>query len=124
MGVMDKGFERQAAKAQEFIGDGETVKLAILVFGRNPILLAGGVLGALFGKPRMFVVTDKALRLLKDSGKVKSNIDQEIASAPLDADLGELKGLNGKYVFPNGEVAYIPKLLFGRVRDARGLTES
>ncbi len=124
MGVMDKGFERQAAKAQEFIGDGETVKLAMVVFGRHPMLLAGGVLGALFGKPRMFVVTDRALRLLKDSGKVKSNIDEELASAPLDTDLGELSGLNAKYVFPNGEVAYIPKLLFGRVREARGMVEA
>ena len=39
---------------------------------------------------------------------------------PLDADLGELSGLNGKYVFPNGEVAYIGKTFFKRINEARG----
>ena len=34
----------------------------------------------------------------------------------------ELKGLNGKYTFPNGELAYVSKLYFGRIKEARGIT--
>jgi len=82
--------------------------LAIVTFGRHPALLAGGLLGALFGKPRLLVITDQSVKLLKDTGKVKSNISEELASVPVDADLGELKGLNGKLTFPNGELAYVP----------------
>ena len=121
MGIMDKGFERQAQKAQDFFGDSEEVRVSMLVFGRHPALLAGGLLGALLGKPRPLVVTDQSVKLLKDSGKVKSNISEELASVPLDTDLGELKGLNGKYTFPNGELAYVSKLYFGRINEARGI---
>lgn len=121
MGMIDKGLERQAAKAQEYLGDAEQVQLAMVVFGRHPMLLAGGLLGALLGKPRLLVVTDKSVKLLKDSGALKSNISEELATAPLDADLGELSGLNAKYEFPNGEVGYITKMFFGRVKEARGL---
>lgn len=115
-------MERMASKAQDFVGDSEEVRLAMLTFGRHPILLAGGLLGALFGKPRLLVITDRSVKLLKDTGKMKSNISEELASAPLDADLGELKGLNGKYTFPNGELSYISKLYFGRINEARGIT--
>ncbi len=121
MGLIDKGLERLTKKSQDFIGDSEEVRLAIVTFGRHPALLAGGLLGALFGKPRLLVITDQSVKLLKDTGKVKSNISEELASVPVDADLGELNGLNGKFTFPNGELAYVSKLYFGRVNEARGI---
>lgn len=121
MGLIDKGYEQQAKRAQAFVGDSEEVRMAMLSFGRHPALLAGGLLGALIGKPRLLVITDKSVKLLKDTGKIKSNISEELASVPLDTDLGELKGLNGKYTFPNGELAYVSKLYFGRINEARGI---
>jgi len=120
MGMMDKGFAKIAERAQAFIGDGETVEFACVAFGRHPILLAGGLLGALFGKPRVFAVTDQTVRLLKDESKLKAtDLKEELASMPLD-QVPELKGLNAKIEFPNGELVYVNRILFGRVNEALG----
>lgn len=116
--VLDRSLERLAARAQGLVGDPEEVRFALLAFGRHSLLI-DALYGA-FGKPRLLVVTDQTVKLFKGNGQVKGNISEELASPGLEADLGELKGRNAKFVFPNGEVVYIPKAYFTRINEALG----
>lgn len=110
MGIGDKVVQKQVARIQDtFIGETDTVQYAITGFGRHPIVLAGGLLGALFGKPRYLVVTDKASYLL--SAKKSTNLTAEhvIGRYPRDLDLSGFSGLYPKLRFDDGEAIYIPK---------------
>jgi hypothetical protein len=118
--MLDKQIERLNTVAQECVGPSERVVVTVLGMGRNPYLTGGGLLGFLLGKWRGLVVTDQSVKLLAcgsnaSPGKAFSG---EIASVPRGTSVEELKGINAKLVFPNGEKVYVSKVHFGRVRDA------
>ena len=47
MSMIDKAIANLTPVAQEFIGDGEKVEFAYVGFGAHPMILMGGLLGAL-----------------------------------------------------------------------------
>ena len=96
--------------------------MTVLGMGRNPYLTGGGLLGFLLGKWRGLVVTDQSVKLLAcgSSASPAKGFSGELASVPLGTDIGALKGMNAKLVFPNGEKVYVSKIHFGRVREALG----
>lgn len=120
MGMMDKQVEKLNAVAQECVGSGEQVRVTVLGMGRNPYLTGGGLLGFLLGKWRGLVVTDQSVKLLAcgSNASPAKGFSGEIASVPRGTDVGALKGMNAKLVFPNGEKVYVSKIHFGRVREA------
>jgi hypothetical protein len=120
MGMMDKQIEKLNASAQQFLGPGEQARVTILGMGRNPYLTAGGLLGVLLGKWRGLVVTDQSVKLLSCASNMSpgKGFATEIASVPRGTDIGELKGINAKLVFPNGEKVYVSKIHFARIREA------
>lgn len=111
MGIGDKVVQKQVERMQEsFIGETDTVQYAISGFGRHPVVLAGGLLGALFGKPRYLVVTDKATYLVSGMKSVKKiTAEHLIGTYPRELDLSGFKGLYPKLTFDDGEAMYIPK---------------
>jgi hypothetical protein len=111
MGISDSVVQKTVRGLQEsFLGQTDTVQYAISGFGRHPIVLAGGLLGALFGKARYFAVTDRATYLIA-GGKGIKNVSPEhvIGTYPRDLDLSGFTGLYPKLEFPDGEKIYIPK---------------
>ena len=111
MGVSDKVVEKTAARVQAtFVGEAATVEYAIMGFGRHPLVLAGGLLGALFGKPRFLVVTDKATHLIGGKAKLENiTPDDVLGTYPRSVDLGSFTGMFPKLAFDDGQVVYVPK---------------
>lgn len=110
MGFADTVVQKQVARIQEtFIGATDTVQYAITGFGRHPIVLAGGLLGAFFGKPRYLVITDKAAYLLAAKKSTKLGPEHVIGTYPRALDLSSCSGLYPKVRFDDGEVVYVAK---------------
>lgn len=110
MGLADSVVQKQVARIQDtFIGETDTVQYAITGWGRHPIVLAGGLLGALFGKARYLVVTDKAAYLLAAKKATNLTAEHVIGTYPRDLDLSGFSGLYPKIRFDDGEVVYVAK---------------
>lgn len=117
MGMSDNMVEKMIKRYQDtFIGETETVEYAGAGFGRNPILLAGGLLGALLGKPRVIVVTDAAVYLVKQKKADDLTPDDVIGTYPRQVELSSTLMSINKIVLGD-EVIYLSKLITGRLKE-------
>jgi hypothetical protein len=117
MGMSDKLVEKMIARYEDtFIGETEKVQYAGAGFGRHPVLLAGGLLGALFGKPRVLVVTDKSAHLVKQKKAANLTPDDVIGTYPRKIEV-----TNSFVTFVKielgDEVIYLSKVLAGPLRE-------
>lgn len=117
MGMSDNIVEKMIGRYQgTFIGDTATVQYAGAGFGRHPILLAGGLLGALFGKPRVLVVTDKAVHLVKQKKAENLTPDDVIGTYPRHVEVtSSFVSINKVTV--GDDVIYISKLVTGPLKE-------
>lgn len=117
MGMSDKIVEKMITRYQNsFIGQTETVQYAAAGFGRHPILLAGGLLGALFGKPRVIVVTDTAVHLVKQKKADNLTPDDVIGTYPRQIELTN-SFITFNKIMLGDEVIYLSKVVTGRLKE-------
>lgn len=122
MGIADKSVAQLTEATQEFLGSGETVQVALNGFGRHPMLSAG-LLGFLFGKPRILVATDTNIKLLEvDSGRswIKVRPRSILGTYPRATLIGPPKGLSHRVVFPDGQKIHLHRILFDHIRRIDG----
>ncbi len=117
MGMSDNMIDKMVKRYQgTFIGETETVQYAAAGFGRNPILLAGGLLGALLGKPRVIVVTDTAVHLVKQKKADDLTPDDVIGTYPRQVEMSSMLLSINKIVLGE-EVIYVSKAFTGRLKE-------
>ncbi len=105
MGMSDNMIDKMIKRYQDtFIGETETVQYAAAGFGRNPILLAGGLLGALLGKPRVIVVTDTAIHLVKQKKADDLTPDDVIGTYPRQVEMSSTLVSINKIVLGESEL--------------------
>jgi hypothetical protein len=122
MSIAERSVAELTGLTQEFVGTDAHVQVALLVYGRHP-LVSAGFLGWLFGKPRILAATDEDIRLLDiDSSQKGSTIapGELLATYPRDTAIGPPKGVHYKVVLPDGQKVYIHRLHFDHVRRIDG----
>ncbi len=117
MGISDKVIQKTTESYQQsFIGETETVQYAVGGFGRHPVLLAGGLLGALFGQPRTLVVTDKAVHLTKQKKADALTPEDVIGTYPRQLNV-ESSMVTFTKIELGSEKIYISKVLTKGLKD-------
>ncbi len=117
MGMSDNMIEKMVARYQDsFIGETETVQYAAAGFGRHPILLAGGLLGALFGNQRVIVVTDTAVHLVKQKKADDLTPEDVIGTYPRQVEMSSTMVSINKIVLGD-DVIYVSKAFTGRLKE-------
>jgi hypothetical protein len=119
MGIADRAVEELTSATQEFVGSGKDVEVALNGSGRN-LWLVSGLLGFVFGRPRILAATMSDLQLLGvGTGKswVRVTPTSVIATYPRDTTVGPPKGvLSHKVRFPDGQKIYLHRMHFDRIR--------
>jgi len=122
MSIAERSVAELTEVTQEYVGTDARVQVALMVYGRNP-LISAGFLGWLFGRPRILAATDKDIRLYEgESGGRGSTVvpGQLLATYPSDTKIGPPKGVHYKLVLPDGQKVYIHRLHFDHVRRIDG----
>ncbi len=122
MSIAERSVAELTEVTQEFVGTDARVQVALMVYGRNP-LISAGFLGWVFGRPRILAATDKDIRLYEgESGGRGSTVvpGKLLATYPRDTKIGPPKGVHYKLVLPEGQKVYIHRLHFDHVRRIDG----
>jgi hypothetical protein len=114
MALRDKLRER----ARPLLEPGEKIEEVFLAQNGSPWMLGlgGGLLMLLFAKPRVVVVTDRAVVLFRQS-KLTATPTELLARLPRTTQIGPVKGLWAKTVL-SGEQIYIHRRFHGDVKRA------
>jgi hypothetical protein len=123
VGLAERALEQVTEATQEFVGRSRVVEVAFNGSARN-LWLASGVLGLLFGRPRILAVTDTDLQLLDvATGKswVRVRPKSVLATYPRSTTLGPPKGLlSHKVRLPDGQRIYLHRMYFDQIRRVDG----
>ncbi len=122
MSIAQRSVAELTEVTQEFVGSDAHVEVALMVYGRNP-LVSAGFLGWLFGKPRIFAATDDDLRLYEaETGPRGGTVlpGRPLGTYPRDTKIGPPKGVHYKVKLPDGQKMYIHRLHFDHVRRIDG----
>ena len=122
MSIAERSVAELTELTQETVGAAPHVQVALMVYGRHP-LVSAGFLGWLFGRPRVLVATDDDIRLYEGVKGVRGGTvapGELLATYPRDTRLGPPKGVHFKRVLPDGQKVYIHRLHFDHVRRIDG----
>ena len=122
MSIAERSVAELTEVTQEFVGTDAHVEVALMVYGRNP-LVSAGFLGWIFGRPRILAATDQDLRLYdaKNDRKGGTVVPSELLGTyPRDTRIGPPKGVHYKVRLPDGQRMYIHRLHFDHVRRIDG----
>ncbi len=115
MAIRDKLRER----VQPFLKPGEQVQQVMpAMSGISPwLLMTGGALWALLSRPKILVVTDQRIMVLR-AGKLMGTTPKEfLHDLPRSTQLGPPKGLWHKITL-GGELVYVHRRFHGDIRAA------
>ena len=122
MSIAERSVTELTEATQASVGRDVHVQVALMVYGRNP-LISAGFLGWVFGTPRILAATDDDIRLyVGDKGARGHTLTpgELLATYPRDTEIGPPKGIHYKLRLPDGQKVYIHRLHFDHVRRIDG----
>ena len=122
MSIAERSVAELTELTQETVGATPHVQVALMVYGRNP-LISAGFLGWVFGRPRVLAATDDDIRLYEGVKGARGGTvapGELLATYPRDTKIGPPRGVHFKVRLPDGQKVFIHRLHFDHVRRIDG----
>ena len=122
MSIAERSVAELTELTQETIGATPHVQVALMVYGRNP-LISAGFLGWIFGRPRVLVATDDDIRLYEGVKGARGGTvapGELLATYPRDTKIGPPRGVHFKVRLPDGQEVFNHRLHVDHVRRSDG----
>ena len=123
MSIAERSVAELTEVTQEIVGADAHVQVALMVYGRNP-LISAGFLGWVFGRPRILAATDDDIRLYEGEKRRRGAAPWRPASSwpptPATPRSARPRASTTSWSCPTGQKVYIHRLHFDHVRRIDG----